>query len=533
MMKTRALVSTLLVFWNLLASVAYLGGTPALVVWWLAIGPTAARAALPNNTMVYEVRPTVGADTNGCAYVAGTTAPTTDYSQNNNKNASGCTNCGSSTQDLSTTDAVANGTTTITSATANFVNAKGNIVKFSGGSGAIAAVRRQVVSVTNTTTIVLDAAIAASTGMTMNIGGACAGFFTTGGAFTENTLGNKFFTKDTGTLTVTATQSLNRSLSPTATQPMNRIIGYTTTRGDNGRFHVTLSGAGLTAFARTGGSETGWSFENIDINCASQTTSMALNPDDSSQIINVKASNCTNGAVLFNNANFVLIADSEITGCSSGCTNGAVQISGAGVALRNWIHDNASPGLKAGASTRATALFNLVTNNTGASSDGIQGFGNIFFNTIYGSGRHGINQGSNSLTNQQSARNNLIVNQTAVGAFGFVGGNVAGSPALPAYDGNAYFNNTGNRSNADDTGTVNAIDAIAPYTNTLDVTTITCDPFVNAAANNFALNGAACGGAKVRFAGTPGPIPGVTQTGGQTQGNFAPGAITKSSASAQ
>jgi hypothetical protein len=517
LLKLRALAAAYMALWNLLVSVAIL--------------PTPATAALPNNTIVWEVRPTVGADTNGCGYVAGTTATTTDYSQNNNKNAAACSNCGSSTQDLSTTDAVAVGTTSITSATANFVAVKGNLVKFSGGTGAIAAVRRQVVSVTNTTTIVLDAAIAASVGMTMNIGGACAGFFTTGGVFTENTKGNKFFTKDTGTLTLTATQSLNQLLSPTATQPMNRIIGYTTTRGDNGRFHITLSGAGLTAFARTGGSETGWSFENIDINCASQTTSMGLNPDDSSQIINVKISNCTNQAVLFNNATSVLIADSEITGCTSGCTNGAVQISGRGMALRNWIHDNVSIGLKVGS---GTLLFNLITNNTGATSDGIQGLGppgNAFFNTVYGSGRHGINQNSNSLTNQVSARNNLLVNNAG---FGFVGGNVAGSPALPAYDGNAYFNNTsGTRSNADDTGTVNAIDGIAPYTNTLDVTSLTCDPFVNAAGNNFTLNSAACGGALVRYAGTPGPIPGNSSTGHQTQGSSAPGAVTKSSASAQ
>lgn len=57
---------------------------------------------------VFEVRPGAGNSTNGGGFVAGATG--TDYSQQNNKN--------SGSTDKSTTDAVANGTTTITSATA-------------------------------------------------------------------------------------------------------------------------------------------------------------------------------------------------------------------------------------------------------------------------------------------------------------------------------------------------------------------------------------------------------------------------------
>src|SRR5689334_4033214 len=102
--------------------------------------------ALSANT-VWEIQ-TGGNDANGGGFVTG--ASGTDYSQTATKR----TATGS---DDSTTDAVANGTTTLTSATANFTTEiVGNIICLSGGSGSLTKGWYQVASRTNATTIVLD-----------------------------------------------------------------------------------------------------------------------------------------------------------------------------------------------------------------------------------------------------------------------------------------------------------------------------------------------------------------------------------------
>src|ERR1041385_4429179 len=106
---------------------------------------------------VWEVRPTNGANTNGGGFVSG--AAGTDYSQQNAKNTVG--------NNISTTDAVANGTTTITSATASFTSAiVGNIIYLQGGSGSLTAGWYQVTTFTNSTTIVVDRTVASGTGIT-------------------------------------------------------------------------------------------------------------------------------------------------------------------------------------------------------------------------------------------------------------------------------------------------------------------------------------------------------------------------------
>src|SRR5216684_3752512 len=155
-------------------------------------------AAISTNT-VWEVR-TVSSDTQGGGFVAGATG--TDMSQFDNKNAAACSSCQSSTINISTVDGVANGTTTITSVTGNFSAAiVGNIIEFSGGTGSITAVWKQVTVFTNATTITIDSSIAASTGMTMNIGGALA---TISKALTNMVTGNFIFVKATATYTIAA-----------------------------------------------------------------------------------------------------------------------------------------------------------------------------------------------------------------------------------------------------------------------------------------------------------------------------------------
>jgi hypothetical protein len=70
------------------------------------------------------------------------------------------------------TDAVTNGTTTVTSATMQFAAMHvGNSVWLSGGTGSLTRVRKTIVSVTNATTVVLDSTVPAGTGVTLLMDG--------------------------------------------------------------------------------------------------------------------------------------------------------------------------------------------------------------------------------------------------------------------------------------------------------------------------------------------------------------------------
>ena len=73
----------------------------------------------------------------------------------------------------------------------------------------------------------------------------------------------------------------------------------------------------------------------------------------------------------------------------------------------------------------------------------------------------------------------------------------------------------------DDTGTVNPIDAFAPYTNVIDVA-LTVSPFVNAAGNDFRLNGTAGGGAAATGTGWPGTFLSNAHVGSMSFGALQP-----------
>src|SRR5579863_5594377 len=113
-------------------------------------------AALPSTT-VWEVRPTVGSNTNGGGFVTGSSG--TDWSQFN-------------AAQYALTNGVTNGTTTVatTSASADMV---GNIAYIAGGTGSITAAWYQIVSQTTGVSIVVDRStgLTAGSGVTINIGG--------------------------------------------------------------------------------------------------------------------------------------------------------------------------------------------------------------------------------------------------------------------------------------------------------------------------------------------------------------------------
>lgn len=474
----------------------------------------ALQAAIPSNTR-WEVRPTLGASTNGGGFVVNGSG--TNYSLNNNANAAGCSNCGSASNDISTTDAVAVGTTTITSLTANFTTVlPGNIIYFTGGTGSIAAVRRHVTARASATSMTIDASIAASTGMTMNIGGSLDDIAT---ALTANTVQNTICVKATGTLVRTANLTLNNNLSPLS---YNALFGYTTTCGDHGPVTIQLStNTGLKAIDGSGAA--GWWIDGFVIDCATLGTSTGLDMSAGQyQLTNLLVKDCRTR--LLNTGSIGVVTDSEFTGCSSACT-AAITLASNTVFERNYVHDNAILCVDASGG-KVILNYNVFDTCTGASTDGIKADfdialqHNIFYNidrdslTFLGSSGH--------ILLDVTIKNNIF---DTAGRYCLNGAGTA-IPASPNFDGNAYFGcTTAARRNIDSTDTSTYSYS---YTNVYDVT-LTASPFVDAANKNFALNATAGGGAAVKGVGTPGTIPGVTGTGYPDLGAFqsqAPAAST-------
>ncbi len=484
-------------------------------------------AAVSVNT-VWEVRASVGANTNGGGFVAG--AAGTDMSQFNNKNAAACSSCQSATVNISTTDAVAAGTTTITSVSGNFSSALiGNIVYFQGGTGTITAVWKQVLTVPNATSFTIDTSIAASTGMTMNIGGA---LLTIAQALTNMVAQNIIFVKATATYSITANLALANQFVPTNAAPANQLIGYTTSRTDAGRATIQLStNSNLIAIDATNGQ--GWYVSNFVIDCNSLTNSRGMNMNTYNVVRNVKVMNCLQDGAQLNNGIARLI-DSEVTACTIGSGHAAVNANGTGCSIeRCYIHDNVGNGVILGGGGSAV-LFSVIANNTGATSEGILVSGNgqdiIANNTVYANGQDGIQFTNNAgLGGNSTVRNNLIVANVRYGLMGY---SSAGWGKFPQWDGNAYWLSTGtaNRNNADDTGTTNPVNAANPYTNTLDVI-LGGDPFVNAAGHNF-LPSSTTAGKAVQGTATPGVLPGLAQSGAMSFGALQPAIVVSTGANA-
>jgi len=453
-------------------------------------------AALSANT-AWEVRPTVGAATNGGGFVAAATG--TDMSQYDNKNAAACSSCQSATGNISTTDAVAAGTTTITSATANFSSAiVGNIVYFQGGTGTIAAQWRQVATYTNATTIVIDTAIAASTGMTMNIGGSLGTPATIGSVAVS---GNKIFVKDTGVL-VTGAITLSANTNPGESAPASRLIGYTSVRTDGGLARFKLTGSSVTLL--TVGN--GWWLDNLDIDCNSQTASRGVFTNSYSQVNNLYVHNC-HGYSIGNGNNYNLISNSTFgpsaAACGSSSSTPMLSLSYYTVLEHNYIHDSTCSEGAVTAYLYFTIEHNIFANisaTIAANGTAIKPpagqvtYGSIRFNTIYNTSGTALDLANTALGYETVVQGNIF---DTIGGWCFEGADASPTGAYaahPFWDGNAYYSCTsGNRRYIDDTGSLNAINGVSPYTNVLDKV-LSASALTNPAAGNFSLNSNASGG---------------------------------------
>lgn len=444
---------------------------------------------------VWEVR-TTGSATNGGGFKAGATG--TDWSQQDSPQ-------------YSVTDAVTAGTTTITSATANFgTDVVGNILYIQGGTGAITAGWYEITARTDASTITVDRStgLTAGTGATLKIGGALDSPATLAPIMVSS---NKAFIKS-GTYSLSAVATFSAaSVSPASTVPATNIIGYASTRGDITPYtsnqssrpiiEGTTSAMNVLTF-----SNNGWWVQNLVVRKGGAASSIAsgLNlPGSNCRVTNCKVSDSTsNGIIITGNG---AIAFCEVTGATGGT---AINGIGLCVLINNYVHD--CTGMTAGLNSSSASIFvhNIIANIAGANAGGIYSAYNggvfIYGNTIYKAGRDGIRIDVASMA-YTFIQNNII---TECGAYA-INQTTAAWPAAFGWDGNAFYSNTsGNRRNIDDTST-NAVDGVSPYTNTKDVV-LSADPFVDKTTNDFRLNTATGGGALLRGTGVVNTFPTLT-----------------------
>lgn len=438
-----------------------------------------AFAALPAAT-VWEVRPTNGVDTNGGGFVTG--ASGTDFSQ---QNAAQYTFA-----DLAST----NGTTSpciVSSASHSFVAADvGNVMQITAGTSWTTGFYEIVSVASNNATLDRACGSAASiSGGTYAVGGALKTLTKMNGAMVA---GNISWVKAESTITTTSTITINFANGTSGTMPA--INGYTSSRGDGGQ--VTIQASASTSGNILTLSSAGVTLANFVVDCNSQTSTagMTLNATGV-RGWNVLVKNCTSThGIAFNGETDCW--QCTVTGQTAASDGGAFAILNNGqVHLCAFCvaESNSVTGFNSTSVNQFICLHCISANNSGASSHGyfsVMGTGQlVLLNCIaYKDGGDGIRASIGSQTGT------TIINTITYGNTGW-GVNVTTSQ-IPSgtrwFDYNSYGSNTsGNFTN------FNA--------GTHDVS-LTADPFVNGASNNFALNNTAGGGNALRGAGFPGTL---------------------------
>jgi hypothetical protein len=443
-------------------------------------------------SIVWEIR-TAGNDTNGGGFEPALGSPV-DYSQQDTKNTVG--------NNISVTDAVTTGAFGITSATAAFTpDITGNTVYLAGGTGGLTGAWYQAAYV-STTLIVVDRTIAASTGATLNIGGAMA---SPGGAAAAAVSGasttGRFWVK-AGTYSVTSA-SFNVSNGCVSGGSIGGLVaifqvweGYQNTRGDlgtkpilqatvgtltlmdqSGQFslarNLTFDGNGQTAVI---GYRTANNYNRVmDCEAINTTGSGFSLEDGAEEVIRCLVRNCT---ASFPSAAFVGAAVGvRFFGCvAQDCTSFAFLASASSVHFDFCIADSCSGGGFVATSVGFTAS-NCVAYACASS---------FYMATAGGGGRFNTTLINCIATDDTAATAAYVTDAVSPGVLLF---NCAG------------YNNANGNYNA------------AQITNVFNFQACTVSPFVNPTAGNFALNGTASGGALIRAAGTPGRFPGGNSTG--------------------
>lgn len=448
---------------------------------------------------VWEVRPTNGANTNGGGFVTG--ASGTDMSQFNAKNAAACSGCQSATVNISTTDGVTAGTTTITSATGNYSSALiGNIVHISGGTGSVSSNWYQVLTVPGATSFTVDRStgLTAGTGVTIDIGGALQTLGQLNTVWSLNASANAWM-KAEATVTTASQITINFGGSSTLAPSLS---GYTTTRGDGGQVTVQAT-AGIGGAIINITSASSLLFANFKLDCNS-TNSRGLNIQGSAgatayNIYVFGACTSAGGGISFNNAGVT---------CRLCIVNGMATVVGFQMDGGNGgnfciycaaINGTGVTGAAGFAGGYTTCTVCVSANNAGTSADGFQSSQNtgtpgwVLINSISrGNGRDGLR--ITALSSNVTVNNSVFYGNTGWG----INETAGTAPIAWLLNYNAFGSNSlGARSGV----TAGANDV-----------TLTADPFTSSSV--FTLNTTAGGGALLQQAG----FPGAFTTGGVTVG---------------
>lgn len=441
---------------------------------------------------VFEVRGASGNDTNGGGFVTG--ASGTDFSQQGAKN-SGSTN-------KSVTDGVTAGSTTVTSATANFqTSIIGNIIYIAGGTGSITGGWYQVTARGSSSSITVDRAtgLTAGTGVTLNIGGALATIqaaltLMTVTGMTAYVLADGTYSISTGLTVATAGGTTHRT----------RVSGYTTTRNDSGRVTVQATAA-ITMLTQ---SLIDWTWENFIFDGNGTGTNgvnhSAGGGSGFGNYINLVLKNFTGygfNASANSSTQQIIMDNVEVTGCAG--TAGINLVQSFLNMTRCYVHDNTVSGLVTTTTGDGINLTDCIfANNSGATSDGVNCgtrplgmVGCVFYNN----GRDGLRI-TDALQAFGLIANNIFVNNAGTGL------NLTNSDA---WMGNTITNNAfyGNGTASAGCTPVNSV-------------TLSGDPFTNGTGGDFTLNSNSGQGSACKGAGTPGTIPGTTGTGYEDIGVF-------------
>ncbi len=415
-----------------------------------------------SSAVVWEVR-TDGSDTNGGGFKAG--ASGTDWTQQ-------------AAAQYSVTDAVTNGTTTITSATANFgTDVVGNVLYIQGGTGSITAGWYEITARSSSTSITVDRStgLTTGTGATLKIGGALA---SSGLACGQVADGNIVYLKYNATpYSITSSTPRVSGGLPHFTDLYSfggKLIGYDTTRTvtNTDANRPTLLVVGLSSITVVNATST-WHthVRNIIVDGDGNSSIVGFGTVASRPIIErCKAVDCTTG---FNGGN--IYRNCQASGGTTGFAGGGTYV--ACVANGNTT----------GFDKPITAVGCIAY---GCSGDGFTGdaFGSSYHScTSYGNGGDGFDMNNTGTYSSCLAYGNTGYGFRSSGTVAFLTGCAAGS-------------NTAGAS----TGTITQVGSLV---------SVTADPFTNAAGGDFSLNNTAGGGAACRAAGFPGVFPGGTTTG--------------------
>lgn len=423
--------------------------------------------ALSANTVI-EIR-VGGSSTNGGGFVTG--ASGTDWSLQD-------------AAQYSVTDGVTAGSTTITSATANFgTDVVGNLVYVAGGTGSVAANWYQITARNSATSITVDRStgLTAGTGVTLKIGGALDSIGSLGALGVASGVTTVAFLKYSATAYTVSNGTVNTSGNANSAGGFGSLYGYDTNRTfyntDANRPTIKLIAGSVTAITQSGGSP--HAISNVIFDGNGQTASRATVAATSFTITNCKY------------IGFATSVSTSSTTIYSRC---------------EFTANTATP-VVAGA-----YIYCSIHDNTGATTDGANPANNatpMFFSTLfYNNGRHGINvsAGCSIVVNNCDIYNNANTGLIATAGRVDIINTIAYGNATAQFNLGATF--VGQAFNiAYGGGGTNLTAAAGSVVNGV---TLTADPFVNASAGDFSLNNTSGGGALLRAAGFGAIAPGLT-----------------------